>query len=198
MLSHSSFRITIPKVPLFIVGLLFFGFCEGSHLHAQEIDSVAIESRRETFSQLPKDPRKATILSAVLPGAGQVYNNKAWKVPLIYGGIMTDIYFIGFNSRRYVVFRQALRAFDVDGESNIFPNLNRESLVRNVNYWRTNRDLTYLLLGLIYALNVVDANVDAHLSGFDISDDLALDIKPHFESFSSNNNSVGVSLSFKF
>ena len=149
------------------------------------------------YSNLPKDPRKATLLSAILPGAGQVYNNKAWKVPLIYAGIMTDVYFIKFNNRRYQVFRQALFDFD-DGISNDFPNLNREALVRNVDYWRRNRDLCYLLIAGIYALNLIDANVDAHLSGFDVSDDLALGIEPHFERFSANNNSMGVSLKLKF
>jgi hypothetical protein len=54
------------------------------------------------------------------------------------------------------------------------------------------------LLGVIYALNIVDANVDAHLSGFEISDDLTLDIEPHFESFSATNNSLGVSFKIKF
>lgn len=149
------------------------------------------------YSNLPKDPRKATLLSAILPGAGQVYNNKAWKVPLIYAGIMTDVYFIKFNNRRYQVFRQALFDFD-DGISNDFPNLNREALVRNVDYWRRNRDLCYLLIAGIYALNLIDANVDAHLSGFDVSDDLALGIEPHFERFSANNNSMGVTLKLKF
>ena len=145
---------------------------------------------------LPKDPKKATLLSAVLPGAGQVYNNKSWKVPILYAGILTDLYFINYNHRRYESFRDALFALDKK-EPNQFPSLNRASLVRNVDYWRQNRDLTVLLLLGIYALNLVDANVDAHLSGFDISEDLALQVAPQLGTVSAS-NSMGVSLTLRF
>ena len=126
---------------------------------------------------LPKNPKQATLLSAMLPGAGQVYNGKTWKVPILYAGILTDVYFIQYNHKRYERFRDALFALD-KGEPNQFPSLNRAALVRNVDYWRQNRDLTLLLMLGIYALNLVDANVDAHLSGFDISEDLTLKIAP--------------------
>jgi hypothetical protein len=149
------------------------------------------------YSSLPKNPRKATLLSAILPGAGQVYNGKAWKVPILYGGFMTDIYFIGFNNKRYQTFREALFAFD-DGDKSQFPSLNRDALVRNVDYWRQNRDMTILLLAAIYALNLVDANVDAHLSGFDISDDIAMKIEPNVGIFTASNASMGLTLKFQF
>ncbi|MBA4301138.1 MAG: hypothetical protein C0433_13700 [Cyclobacterium sp.] len=152
---------------------------------------------KPVFSTLPKNPRKATLLSAILPGAGQVYNNKAWKVPLIYAGFMTNIYFIGFNNKRYQTFRTALFAFD-EGDKSQFPSLNREALVRNVDYWRQNRDMTILLLAAIYALNLIDANVDAHLSGFDISDDISMKIEPNVGTFAASGNSLGLTLKFQF
>lgn len=152
---------------------------------------------KPVFSTLPKNPRKATLLSAILPGAGQVYNNKAWKVPLIYAGFMTDIYFIGFNNKRYQTFRTALFAFD-EGDKSQFPSLNREALVRNVDYWRQNRDMTILLLAAIYALNLIDANVDAHLSGFDISDDISMKIEPNVGTFAASGNSLGLTLKLQF
>lgn len=189
------------KYPWIILGLLLFSALSFQPLCAQNQGQTEEENQRDddrpNFSSLPKNPRKATILSAVLPGAGQVYNGKAWKVPILYAGFITDIYFINFNNKRYQVFRQALFNLD-DGEPNIFPNLNRQALVRNVDYWRSNRDMTILLLGAIYALNIIDANVDAHLSGFDISDDLALGIEPHFETFSAQNQSLGITLKLKF
>jgi len=185
------------KAPLIALGLLLLWFGLAGESIAQESEQPKPTKVEPDYSSLPKNPRKAAILSAILPGAGQVYNNKAWKVPIIYGGLATDIYFIGYNNRRYEVFKDALEDFD-NGDTSQFPSLNREALVRNVDYWRRNRDLTFLLLGVIYALNIVDANVDAHLSGFEISDDLALDIEPHFESFSAKNNSLGVSFKLKF
>lgn len=178
------------------MGLLFFCFSGGWNAFGQELRSEVGIQEIESFA-LPKNPKKATILSAILPGAGQVYNDKAWKVPIIYAGIITDVYFIGFNNKRYQAFREALFAFD-DGDPNQFPTLNRDGLVRNVNYWKKNRDLCYLLLGAIYALNIIDANVDAHLSGFDITDDLGLKIEPHVESFSSSSRNMGFAITLSF
>lgn len=176
---------------------VFLFFCSTPSF-AQQVSNVEkVKKEKPDYSNLPKNPRKATILSAILPGAGQVYNEKSWKVPIIYAGLVTDIYFIGFNNSRYQVFKEALFASD-NGEPTDFPTLNRGALVRNVDYWRGNRDLCYILLGAIYALNLIDANVDAHLSGFDISDDLALGIEPKIESFSARNNSLGFSLKLKF
>ncbi|MCR9081580.1 MAG: DUF5683 domain-containing protein [Cyclobacteriaceae bacterium] len=182
------------------MGVLFW-LLAYSAASAQQ-DTIRVEERKSKrekpdYSSLPKNPRKATMLSAILPGAGQVYNGKAWKVPILYAGFMADIYFIGYNNRRYQVFREALFAFD-DGEPNLFPSLNRDALVRNVDYWRRNRDLTILLLGVIYALNIIDANVDAHLSGFDISDELSLAIEPSMQQFAAQNQSLGISVKLKF
>ncbi len=88
-----------------------------------------VKKEDEKLSILPKDPKKATLLSAVLPGAGQVYNGKSWKVPILYAGIITDLYFVNYNHRRYESFRDALFALDKK-EPNQFPSLNRAALVR--------------------------------------------------------------------
>jgi hypothetical protein len=190
-----------PWISLGLLLLLFLGpvpsFSQ-NELESEKVE-ISVEETKEKpdYSSLPKNPKKATILSAILPGAGQVYNNKAWKVPLIYAGFMADIYFINFNNKRYQTFRTALFAYD-DGDRSQFPSLNREALVRNVDYWRQNRDSTILLLLAIYALNLVDANVDAHLSGFDISDDIAMKIEPNVGNFAASGNSMGLTIKFHF
>jgi len=185
--------------PWVFLGLLLFlgmgtppGFAQEA-LPTPKEKKQKVELIKEIPSLLPKNPRKATLLSAMLPGAGQVYNGKTWKVPILYAGILTDVYFIQYNHRRYEKFRDALFALD-DGETNQFPSLNRAALVRNVDYWRQNRDLTLLLLLGIYALNLVDANVDAHLSGFDVSDDISLKVAPQVGTLSSSSLSYGFSL----
>lgn len=170
-------------------------FFFSSQAFGQETEETkAVELRDKSI----KNPKTATLLSAILPGAGQVYNEKVWKVPFIYGGIITNAYFAEFNNRRYKVFREALFALDRKDPNPEFPNLNRDALVRNVNYWRKNRDLVFVLFGAIYALNIIDAQVDAHLSGFDISDDLTLKLEPSFESHSAGGNTFGMSLKLKF
>lgn len=147
-----------------------------------------------------KDPTTAALLSAALPGAGQVYNEKIWKVPIIYGGIITNIYFLDFNNRRYQLFRDALKIARDPGDprGNPFPNLNEDGIIRNVNYWRRNRDLNYMVFGVIYAINIVDSLVDAHLSGFDVSDDLSLDIRPSYENLYAGSSLIGLSVKLKF
>ena len=185
------------KLPL--VAFLLFGCFFYNHSYGQVKSPVSPPEKVEKsdLPNLPKNPKKATLLSAILPGAGQVYNDKSWKVPIIYAGLVTDIFFIGFNSSRFKTFQKALDALD-NNQPNDFINLNRQALVRNVDYWRGNRDLCYTLLAGIYALNIIDATVDAHLSGFDISDDLSLKIEPKMERFSADNNSMGFSIKLNF
>jgi hypothetical protein len=147
-----------------------------------------------------KNPNKALLYSLLVPGGGQIYNEKVWKVPLIYGGILTSIYFFEFNNRRYKRFIDALDIIrdPTSTEPNPFPNLNQDGIIRNVNFWRRNRDSMFLVFGAIYALGVADAFVDAHLSGFDISDDLTLRLEPSMEPIMANTSSVGIALKIRF
>lgn len=184
----------------FLVALCILGIGTGT-AYGQSDSSVQASPKKlekvvDSPSLLPKDPKKATMLSAILPGAGQVYNGKTWKIPILYAGILTDVYFIQYNHKRYERFRDALFSLD-KGEPNQFPSLNRASLVRNVDYWRQNRDLTLLLMLGIYALNLVDANVDAHLSGFDISEDLTFKIAPQIGTLSAS-STTGLSFTLQF
>ena len=184
----------------FLVALCILGIGTGTAYGQSDSSAQASPKKLEKVvdspSLLPKDPKKATMLSAILPGAGQVYNGKTWKVPILYAGILTDVYFIQYNHKLYERFRDALFALD-KGEPNQFPSLNRAALVRNVDYWRQNRDLTLLLMLGIYALNLVDANVDAHLSGFDISEDLTLKIAPQIGTLSAS-STTGLSFTLQF
>ena len=130
-------------------------------------------------------PRKATIYSAVLPGLGQIYNKKYWKVPLIYIGFGAFAYFIDWNNNQYTLYRQAYSDIvDSDPNTNSFEDLNyegqwtgkktqfTEALKNAKNNSRRNRDLVIISTAAFYAINIIDATVDAHFFNFDISDDL--------------------------
>jgi len=192
--------------PYWGVLLLFvFAFLIALSSHAQTAnDTLPQAVVQDEAAELPpvrnvKDPRTATILSAVIPGAGQAYNEKVWKVPIIYGGIITTAYFVEFNNRRYQKFKEAMAIVrDPSLGTNPFPNLNQAGIIRNVDYWRRNRDLCYLIFGVIYVLNIVDAQVDAHLSGFDVSDDLTWRLEPSYETYTAGGNSIGLSLKLNF
>ncbi|MBS1764193.1 MAG: hypothetical protein JSS90_04400 [Bacteroidetes bacterium] len=139
--------------------------------------SVAV---KDTLSII-HSPRKATIYSAILPGLGQAYNRKYWKIPVIYGlgGLLT--YFVVDNNKQYVIYKNAFKD-RLDGDpSTVDPYVNiysDDDLRVLKNYYRRNRDLAYIGMGVTYILNIIDAAVDAHLFYFDVSDDLTLKAEP--------------------
>ncbi len=147
-------------------------------------------------------PRKATIYSAVLPGLGQFYNKKYWKIPIIYTGAGVLTYFIVTNNKDYVTFRNA---FKVRVEHDTLNALYSEyikytpdQLQQIRDYYRRNRDLSYILSGLLYILNIVDADVDAHLFFFDVSDKLTLNWRPSFYQASDLRNYPAISFKLNF
>ncbi len=125
-------------------------------------------------------PARAAMLSATLPGLGQIYNQKYWKVPIIYAGFGTLAYFVDFNNSNYRKWRRAWLA-RVDGNPNTiddFPLHSTDILERAMNYYRRNLEITYMLAAGLYLLNILDASVDAHLMDFDVGERLSLGLKP--------------------
>lgn len=142
-----------------------------------------------------KDPRRASLLSAVLPGAGQFYNGKYWKIPILWGGAFALGYFIHLNNEQYVLTRDSylLRLNNLpDRLNNVY---SPDQLVRLREYWRRNRDLLIIISAFGYLLNIADAAVDAHLSGFEVSDDLSLKIQPDIQLYAGK-PAFGVRLAF--
>lgn len=125
-------------------------------------------------------PKKAALLSAILPGAGQVYNRKYWKVGVLAAGTGALIYGLNFNQRNYTLFKGELIKRQ-KGEGGLDVNLEQYSNA-NLNelqdFYHRNRDLTLVGLALVYTLNIIDATVDAHLFDFSVNDDLSMHIRP--------------------
>ncbi len=144
-------------------------------------------------------PKKAALYSAVLPGLGQLYNKKFWKIPIIYAGAGTLGFFIVYNNNRFVDYRDAYR-LRIDGDASTvdqYANIYTDTGLKNLrDFYRRNRDLTIILSGVLYFLNIADAFVDAHFINFDISDDLSLSVEPTIYSY--NTPSFGVQLNFNF
>ena len=165
-----SFR-NITGTCLLTAGILLFA---GMRISAQDADTTAAKTVAQKHS-----PRTATFLSLVIPGMGQVYNQKYWKVPIIYGAGGAFTYFIGYNQLKYKKFRDAYvnskpgDKVKIDGVYYSYDNL---PLGRD--YYRRYRDLSVLGLGVVYLLNVVDAMIDAHFFAYDVSDDLTMRIHP--------------------
>lgn len=143
-------------------------------------------ARLDSLKREIHSPRKATIRSAVLPGWGQAYNKKYWKIPIIYVGAAALIYGLKWNHDNYKDFKQ-LSIYISDRDSSTIPVYNGRVLNEgyanwasgNRDYFRKNRDLCAIGLGALYVLNIIDANVDAHLFEFNINDDLSLKLQPN-------------------
>jgi hypothetical protein len=138
------------------------------------VDSVAVTPKIHS-------PKKAAIMSAAFPGLGQIYNEKYWKLPLVYGGFTGLILMFDYNQKLFVKYRDAYK-LRVDGDSttiDAFVNrLSDNTLFEAQKTFRRYRDLSIIGMGLLYVLNIVDASVDGHLYTFDVSDKLTMNIKP--------------------
>lgn len=138
------------------------------------------------------DVKKATTLSTICPGAGQVYNKSYWRVPIVIGGMASMIYVIDWNNRGYQRFKEAYR-LRADFETNpgrypsgVSPDEFRGrysvTFLKNLrDSYRRSRDLSIILTALVYAFQIVDAHVDAHLKDFDVTDDLSMSVEPLFD-----------------
>lgn len=132
--------------------------------------------------QTVHSPRAATLMSTLVPGSGQLYNRKYWKVPIIYGGFATLLYFSHTNNQLYIRYRDMYEQ-KIASQTNPevvdpLPRASADAILREREDWRRYRDLNYIGIGLLYIMNILDANVDAHLIDYDISDDLSMKISP--------------------
>ena len=138
----------------------------------------AIDAVWQYKTDKPIVPAKPTIYSTLIPGLGQIYNKEYWKVPIIYGGLAFCGYLINQNGLQYNRFRDAYNNIS----QNLPDEFNGRYTADNLKYfrdgYRRNRDYSILAFVLVYALNVVDAHVFAHLADYDISDNLSMKFEP--------------------
>jgi hypothetical protein len=164
-------------------------FLCGHYLPAQVQDTVAVpkDSLSVSADSLQRSkalkkkiysvPRRATLMSALLPGLGQVYNRKAWKVPIIYAGLGGFGYMFIVNNNEYRYYRKNLIAvYDEDPTTVNTSGYSGDQLRLLKVQYRRYRDIGIIGMSLIYIFNIIDANVDGHLKTFDVSDDLSLHI----------------------
>jgi len=117
-------------------------------------------------------PSQAAFYSAVLPGLGQIYNKQYWKVPVVYGAMGAGVYFYVSNNNEYLNYRQAY--FDrVNGRPDTYPLYSKDVLITALNYYKKQRDTSLLITVLVYFLNIIDANVSAHLKQWNVDDNLS-------------------------
>ena len=172
----------------------------GNHsVFGQEKDAPLLISKDSVKDKEinPLAPAKAAFYSAILPGLGQAYNKKYWKIPLVYGALGATLYFYQSNNKKYHEFRDAYKD-RLAGKSNAkYDYLDNSRLITAQRFYRRNRDLSLLLTGAFYAVNIIDANVDAHLGQFNVNDNLSVrpDLYPDLYYMKPT---FGVALNYRF
>lgn len=187
------FKITLTGI---LVSLFHFPEVCGQ----KSVDTVPMA---DSILMKKHNPTKATLFSAILPGLGQIYNKKYWKVPIIYAGLGVMSYFIYTNTDEYLDYRCAYIE-SVNGITNgnyayLASRYTQQELLSAIEYYRRNLEISVLITALWYVLNIVDATVDAHLFTYNISENLALKVSP--ELIAPVNRlriQPGVKLCFKF
>jgi hypothetical protein len=183
-------------IALLIVGLLF-----SIPANSQQIkgDTVVPDSILEK----QHSPVKAALMSICLPGLGQVYNKKYWKVPIIYAGLGVMTYYIVTWAQQYSTYKNAyIAAVNHDSTSQYEDLINKyseEDLLNARENYRRNLEVTCIITGVWYILNIVDAAVDAHLFTYNISENLSLKVDPVLMGPAmSRNFNTGIRFSLRF
>jgi hypothetical protein len=192
-------------VKRFISYIAFFVFVSVS-LNAQQNDSLRIEQQKDSVQSkkavkkaIYGSARKATIMSACLPGLGQIYNKKYWKAPVIYAALGGLGYWGVTNQIKYKYYSTNLKADNDDDPNTVNATLySSDQLITQKKYYQKYRDISIMLGALVYLVNIIDANVDAHLRTFDVSDDLSLQLNPYSNLDYNNKLQAGLSLKLKF
>jgi len=161
-----------------------------------------VESKKNYKEYNPLAPAKAAFFSAILPGLGQAYNGKYWKIPIAYAGLGIGIGIYLDNDKKYDRYRDAYKSrlagneddeFYVDGVARV----STDGLIRAQKSFQRNKEISLLVTAGIYILNIIDANVDAHLQQFNVSEDLSFKPAVNFDEYSGKTG-YGLSLNFNF
>lgn len=163
--------------------------------------SKEIQLKKNTKAKVeynPLAPAKAAFYSAVLPGLGQAYNKRYWKIPIVYAGLGAGIYFYSVNDREYNRYRDAYKRRLAGYTDDEFQGILEDAtLVDAQKKFRRQKEISILATAAIYILNIIDANVDAHLRQFNVDEDLSLQPNLNVDEFTGRAN-YGLSLNLKF
>jgi hypothetical protein len=215
--------LILPRLyPHFVPSLiLLMILCGATRSTAQDTMATVVKDAtnligKHSFHLLPAEhsPKVAGIASAIIPGLGQAYNKKYWKIPIVYAGIATAGYFIYYNYTIYSNFKKAYESrIDLDSTSSLesfdvwyitstqpvyLAGFETSGLQTVQNSYRGYLDLSVIVAAGVYALNIVDAVVDAHLYDFDVGDDLSLNIRPFLTPGIHGKGSQGITLTLNF
>ncbi len=191
-------KTTFPK-GYYVVCFVFAMFAFSSTSFSQA-DSSKV---KKDTTVVTHSPARATLMSTVLPGLGQFYNKKYWKIPIVYAGLGLTVYFAITNYQQYSIYKDAYR-LRTDGDTttidNRFSRYSDASVLSAKNYYQRNYELSCIIGVLVYLLNIIDASVDANLFDFNINEDISMNISPtsNYSLLSQKASYTGIKFSLKF
>ena len=181
------------------IGLLFF-FLGNNTVFSQKKTDVALIAKDTLKSNDidPLTPAKAAFYSAILPGLGQAYNKKYWKVPIVYGAIGVSLYYYIDSNKNYHAYRDEYkRRLEGFGRSEDYERYDDATLITAQKFYQRNRDLSAFFVVGFYILNIIDANVDAALIQFNVNENLSLKPNIYLNDVTSKTN-VGLTFNYNF
>lgn len=158
-----------------------------------EADTVIIQSYAKRFN-----PAKASLYAAVLPGLGQIYNKKYWKLPLVYGGLFATGYAVNYYQGLYKDYKEQLFYILETGEDQSLEGFTEDQLRPAIDKARRERDFFIVIMAGVYILQILDAHIDAHLKEFDVNPNLQVKFSPILKNDILLGNQAGFSLTLKF
>ncbi len=174
----------------FIISIIALVISLKSYAQDQEIDFDKLD---------PTAPSKAAFYSAVLPGLGQGFNKKYWKIPIVYAAIGTSVYSYDFNQKKYWDYRNAYKSRKAGYKNDPYQDLiiDDNRLLDGADFHKKNRDLSMVFIVGFYILNILDANIDSHLKQYNVNETLTL--KPYLNHGDELTfESIGLSLNLNF
>ncbi len=184
----------------FFIVLFLFALGNTSVFSQKKTDAVL--KAKDTLKSKdidPLTPAKAAFYSAILPGLGQAYNKKYWKIPIVYGAIGVSLYNYINSSKKYHQYRDAykrrLEGYNDDEFAQVYPD--NERLISAQKFYQRNKDFSALFVVGFYVLNIIDANVDAALIQFNVNENLS--IRPDiYRNEVTNRSNVGLTFNYNF
>ena len=183
---------------IIFIGLLFLALGNNVVFSQNKPDAVLVA--KDTVNSVdidPLTPAKAAFYSAILPGLGQAYNKKYWKIPIVYGAIGTSLYFYIDSNTKYHQYRDAYKRRLEGFADDEFSYLDETRLISAQKFYQRNRDLSALFVVGFYVLNIIDANVDAALIQFNVNENLSSRPDVYMNDVTLKAN-VGLTFNYKF
>ncbi len=194
-------KLILPALILLFASNLLYA--QEDSLVISTVSKPIVEEKLDYKPYDPLAPARAAFYSAVLPGLGQAYNGKYWKIPLVYAGLGVGIYFYLDNDKEYdryrSIYKRRLAGFTDDEftRADGTQRITNDGLIRAQRFFQRNKELSLLITVGIYALNIIDANVTAHLQQFNVNEDLSFRPAVNFDRYTGKTD-YGLSLNYSF